>query len=340
MERLVAWLEKKKIKKKEKRVNKLLNSLKGETASLSNVRLVKIIPHSPQKKSTLANSHKTKNGQNYKKKRQIGKITSSRRLNLLKKVSATCNKTQIVAPYNEEIRKKAILIGLNYPGSHYSLNGCVNDVRNGAMFLKERDYDVKMLEDKDISLSYNVLQALTELRNSAQQVVFFHYSGHGTQMKDLDADEEDNLDEVIYSKDDVLITDDDINRILLSYPENKTVFLIFDCCHSGSIADLPYILNVDGKVKEEKVKKIAAAKIICISGCQDNQTSADMTERGISFGALSSTVYSLLRSYNGKDVTWKIFYQDLVKEMKRKKYSQYPILSSSHLSFFDEKVVF
>ena len=134
------------------------------------------------------------------------------------------------------------------------------------------------------------------------------------------------------------MTDDDINRILSSYPPNKTAILVFDCCHSGSIADLPYILNVDGEVKEEKVKKATLAKVICISGCKDDQTSADMTERGVSFGALSSTMYSLLRRYDGKDITWRMFYQDLVTEMKKKRYAQYPILSTSHASFFDEKV--
>lgn len=303
MKRFQSWLEKKKIKRKER----ILSSLKGETFK--------------QTKQT----------------RQIGKINSKKTtIKLCKpKKEKTPDKS---IKYNEEIRKKSILIGLNYPGSHYSLNGCVNDVKNGAEFLKEKNYDVKMLVDEDISKSYNVIQALTELGNSAQQIVFFHYSGHGTQSKDLDQDEVDALDEVVYSKDDVLVTDDDINRILLTYPANKTVILVFDCCHSGSIADLPYILNVDGKIKEEKVKKTVLAKVICISGCKDDQTSADMTERGISFGALSSTMYSLLRHYDGKDVTWRMFYQDLVSEMKKKRYAQYPILSTSHASFFDEKV--
>ena len=298
MKRFQSWLEKKKIKRKIKRKERIFSSLKGET-------------------------------------KQIGKINSEKTTKKPCKPNKTPDKS---IKYNEEIRKKSILIGLNYPGSHYSLNGCVNDVKNGAEFLKEKDYEVKMLVDEDISKSYNVLQALTELGNSAQQVVFFHYSGHGTQSKDLDQDEIDTLDEVVYSKDDVLVTDDDINRILLTYPANKTVILVFDCCHSGSIADLPYILNVDGKIKEEKVKKTVLAKVICISGCKDDQTSADMTERGISFGALSSTMYSLLRHYDGKDVTWRMFYQDLVSEVKKKRYAQYPILSTSHASFFDEKV--
>ena len=302
-------------KKKEKKAKKALKAIKGEV---------------PRKQ----------------KKKQIGKVSLVKPVvNKPSTVKPVVNKPSTVKPVPvatspvTPVSKKAILIGLNYPGSHYSLNGCVNDVKNGRNFLQEKNYDVKMLVDEDISKSYNILEALTELGLASQKVVFFHYSGHGTQSKDLDNDEEDKLDEVVYSKNDVSITDDDINKILAGYGKDKTVFLIFDCCHSGSIADLPYILNVDGKVKVEKVKKAINAKVICISGCRDNQTSADMTQGGVSFGALSSVIYTLLRGYK-KDVTWRQFYADLVSEMKKKKYEQYPILSASDASYFDLVVKF
>ena len=97
--------------------------------------------------------------------------------------------------------KKAILVGLNYPRSHYQLNGCINDVKNGGKYLNGHGYETKILEDKDISRKYNIIEALNELKNSSQKTVFFHYSGHGTQQKDLNGDEKDGYDEVIFSKD-------------------------------------------------------------------------------------------------------------------------------------------
>ena len=246
-----------------------------------------------------------------------------------------------VVPEEPKEKKSAILIGLNYPGSHYSLNGCVNDVKNGDIFLKNHGYDSKFLEDKDISDSYNVIEALKELKDSESKTVFFHYSGHGTQVKDTNGDEADGKDEAIYSKNGKIITDDEINAVLDTFPKDKTIFLIFDCCHSGSIADLPYIATEDG-VKLEYIQKIVKSNIICISGCKDNQTSADVTEKGVSYGALSSTLYNILRNAekNKRQFTWRQLYKQLLLEMSYKEYTQIPQLSSSDPSIFDEIVKF
>ena len=156
--------------------------------------------------------------------------------------------------------KSGILIGLNYPNSFYSLNGCVNDVKNGDSYLKTHGYDSKFLDDSGVTNSYNVLEALEELGSNDSKYVFFHYSGHGTQQVDKDGDEVDGMDEVVYSIGGKLITDDEINKTLSSFPEDKIVFLIFDCCHSGTIADLPYISSPYG-YSLEKVPKFIKAKM-------------------------------------------------------------------------------
>jgi len=252
------------------------------------------------------------------------------------------NKKRVV--YEEKVvnpleKKSAILIGLNYPNSHYTLKGCVNDVKNGDIYLKKHGYQSKFLEDKDIDLYYNAIEALQELRDSESQTVFFHYSGHGTQVKDTDGDEADGKDEALYSKNGKLITDDEINAVLQTYPKNKTVFLVFDCCHSGTIADLPYIATDEG-VKLEFVQKFVEANIICLSGCKDDQTSADVTEENVSYGALSATLYNILRNAdkNKTQFTWRQLYKQLVLEMKYKNYTQIPQLSASDPSIFDQIV--
>jgi len=243
---------------------------------------------------------------------------------------------------NEEIKrdvsklKSAILIGLNYPGSNFTLRGCINDVKNGEKFLKEKGYDTKLFTDFEISSQFDVLEALNELKKSDSKTVFFHYSGHGIQIKDTDGDEIDGKDEVLFSKNGHLITDDQINSLLALFPEDKTVFLIFDCCHSGTIVDLPYIADLTKLgYKEEKVKKNIKAKIICISGCNDSQTSADVTEKGLSYGALSATLYSLLRNHKNQEISWKNIYLELVLEMSKKRYQQIPQLTASYPELFN-----
>lgn len=79
-------------------------------------------------------------------------------------------------------------------------------------------------------------------------------TGHGGQTPDLDGDEEDGYDEVIYPVDFRQaghIVDDEMHRIMVR-PLRPGVRLtaIFDSCHSGSALDLPYIYSTQGILKE------------------------------------------------------------------------------------------
>lgn len=102
----------------------------------------------------------------------------------------------------------------------------------------------------------NILQAMQWLVRGAQpnDSLFFHYSGHGGQTKDLDGDEGDGYDEVIYPMDYEAkghIVDDLMHDILVKpLPAGCRLTAIFDSCHSGSAMDLPYIYSTEGKIKE------------------------------------------------------------------------------------------
>ena len=236
--------------------------------------------------------------------------------------------------------KSAILIGLNYPGSYYSLQGCINDVKNGEEYLKNHGYKTKLLTDNEVSSSFDVLQALNELKKDSSKTVFFHYSGHGTQVTDTNGDEIDGKDETIYSKNGHLITDDEIISLLATFPENKNVVLVFDCCHSGTIADLPYIATLTKLGhREEKVKKPVKANVICISGCRDNQTSADISEGNTAYGALSSSFYDILKKNENKQITWRQLYKELALEMNKKRYEQIPQLSVSDPKLLEQTIM-
>jgi hypothetical protein len=113
--------------------------------------------------------------------------------------------------------------------------------------------------------------------------LFFHYSGesafvsprvcladavpgHGGQTKDLDGDEEDGYDEVIYPVDfrqTGHITDDEMHRIMVR-PLQAGVRLtaIFDSCHSGTALDLPYIYSTQGILKEPNLAKEAGQGLL------------------------------------------------------------------------------
>ncbi|KAJ3997413.1 peptidase C14, caspase domain-containing protein [Lentinula boryana] len=124
-----------------------------------------------------------------------------------------------------------------------------------------KQQDIVMLTDdaqnpRQIPTRDNILQAMQWLVNNAQpnDSLFFHYSGHGGQTKDLDGDEADGYDEVIYPVDHEQaghIVDDTMHDILVkSLPPGCRITAIFDSCHSGSVLDLPYMYSTEGKIKE------------------------------------------------------------------------------------------
>ncbi|GKZ42664.1 Ca(2+)-dependent cysteine protease [Aspergillus brasiliensis] len=170
-------------------------------------------------------------------------------------------------------RRKALLIGINYFGQPNQLRGCINDVTNMSTFLNEkygyRREDMVILTDDQknpmsIPNKANILRAMQWLVKDAQpnDSLFIHFSGHGGRTPDLDGDEEDGYDDVIYPLDYRTaghIVDDDMHAIMVR-PLRPGVRLtaIFDSCHSGTALDLPYVYSTQGILKEPNLAKEAA----------------------------------------------------------------------------------
>lgn len=176
-------------------------------------------------------------------------------------------------------RRKALLIGINYFGQKGQLRGCINDAKNMSNYLNEyfgykREDMVILTDDQQNPMSQptkaNILRAMHWLVKDARpnDSLFFHYSGHGGQTPDLDGDEDDGYDEVIYPVDyrqTSHIVDDEMHRIMVM-PLQPGVRLtaIFDSCHSGSALDLPYIYSTQGVLKEPNLAKEAGQGLLGI----------------------------------------------------------------------------
>ena len=105
----------------------------------------------------------------------------------------------------DDRQKWALLIGINsYPNfaPRGQLSGCINDIEVMRQVL-ERSFNFP--EDHVVSLKdeqatrEGILTAMKELvaRIGKDDIVVVHYSGHGSQMTDLEGDEPDGLDETI-----------------------------------------------------------------------------------------------------------------------------------------------
>ena len=240
--------------------------------------------------------------------------------------------------------KRALLIGVNYLQSpNARLYGCIEDINNiRSVLIDAYGYiseNIVMLRDDEptrMPTKANILAALQKIIASSgvNDEIWFHYSGHGAQVRDSDADEADGADEVIVPVDYLtngIITDDELFTIVQKIRCRS--LLIFDSCHSGSMCDLQYSINyVKGAFTKSttSTKKISNPNIVVISGCRDTQTSMDTYDDIVKKygGALTiSFINSLRKNRHNADIL-KI-YNDLCFMLITNGYEQAPVLSSS-----------
>ena len=113
------------------------------------------------------------------------------------------------------------------------------------------------------------------------------YSGHGGQTEDLDGDEDDGYDEVIYPVDFRQaghIVDDDMHLIMVqSLPPGVRLTAIFDSCHSGSALDLPYVYSTQGMLKEPNLAKEAGQGLLGIVSAYARGDMGSMADTAMKF---------------------------------------------------------
>jgi hypothetical protein len=191
--------------------------------------------------------------------------------------------------------KFALLIGIDYVGDRYQLNGCVNDINNMNNLIKTVGFNnIKILKDrnnrdkKTYPYANNIISELKDICNNKNSHLYIHYAGHGIGVADDNGDEKDGKDECIVPLDyhKTLIKDDLIASVIKNLDKSSKLHIAFDCCHSGSICDLPYNFIPNGNTIVKTFEKDCtmntyrnSGQIIMISGCLDNQTSKEVNWR-------------------------------------------------------------
>ena len=249
-------------------------------------------------------------------------------------------------------QKKALLVGINYPSTSSELRGCVNDVVDMQGMLREMFgfSQIKTLLDEQATTN-NILNSLEALVHDAEagDVLFFHYSGHGSQMLTNYGTgyEDDGLDEIICPIDldwkRNVVRDNDLSRIFDKVPAGVSWTVVLDCCNSGGGMDhleqyQPDVANrssdrsgdnvvgrymvppddvVDLSLAGVKPRRMQIRDInktgLLITGCQANQTSADAYIDGRFNGALT---YTLIQTM--KENAWNLDYKTLIDNINQK----------------------
>ncbi|KAI9329034.1 peptidase C14, caspase domain-containing protein [Zopfochytrium polystomum] len=233
--------------------------------------------------------------------------------------------------------RRALFVGINYTYTEFPLRGCHKDVENMHAFFHQRFPEVgevKVLVDEDgqpadtLPTKNNLLAAMRWLVADAQpgDHFFFHYSGHGGQAKDEDGDEDDGIDETLLPLDyeeNGEIHDDELFEILCkNLPKGSVLTAIFDCCHSGTMMDLPYtyLLNQNEEVItvnnfDAASKKLLEGSLAWLNGDKE--------------GAMRAAMESMQMIAEGATVSAQATEEGLAEASQKKKETQGTVIQWS-----------
>jgi hypothetical protein len=135
------------------------------------------------------------------------------------------------------MKKLALVIGINYPGTNYALSGCINDAKDLKKKLTKKGYAVEMLLDSQATLPA-VTQTLRDMfdQTVAGDSIWVSNSSHGTQVPDESGDEVDHIDEAVClwdGKQIQILLDDDIWRECKAKQPGVKMVWFSDSCFGG-----------------------------------------------------------------------------------------------------------
>jgi hypothetical protein len=214
----------------------------------------------------------------------------------------------------------------HYAGWDGQLVACEFDANDMEALAESQGFTTKKLLTKEAtaeSVSQAIADAGAEL--GAEDILLLTYSGHGGQVPDSNSDEEDDrMDEtwVLYDRQ---LVDDELYTMWAQFKPGTRIVVLSDSCHSGTaVRELPQLIQPEAlsraggaeqppalkALPEELEKEVyeqnravydkvqkdstaydqseVGASVLLISGCQDNQTSADGQRNGLFTETLKS----------------------------------------------------
>jgi hypothetical protein len=249
------------------------------------------------------------------------------------------------------VTRYALCVGINYPGTSYALQGCVNDANDWFHALDNRGYESVRLLDRDATRA-NTLAGLELMVTEAKfgDRVVFTYSGHGTWVPDLSGDEPDRRDEALCPVDFQaagVILDDDLAEVFAARRRGVRVTVISDSCHSGTVSRFadygdktnPRFIHPTQFLPEEQweaVKRAGrsepkttprpATGTVLLSGCDDLEFSYDAYIRGRFNGAFTRAALDALPEHA---TTYQAWHRSTVALLDTDQYPQHPRLFSA-----------
>lgn len=231
-------------------------------------------------------------------------------------------------------------------GTDAPLRGCENDARDMSALAQAMGYTPQVFLTREATAA-RLLGAIGALKRKlvAGDTMLLTLACHGAQLKDVTGDEHDARDETwcLYDR---MVIDDEAFTAFSGFKEGVRIFVLSDSCHSGSsVRKLAAAMDRDGlgeldvpsktfrcitpfldtkvfnrflpqyeKIKattfEGAIARDGGPDVVLISGCQDNQTSADLPTNGF-FTSHLKTVWNGGK-FNGD---YRAFHREITNSM-------------------------
>ena len=251
-------------------------------------------------------------------------------------------------------------IGLNrvdpthYQGWDGALNACEQDAKDMFAIAKKGGFvPQKLLTKAATTDAVTAVIGLAAKSLSAGDIFWLTYSGHGGQVPDTNGDEADGKDEtwVLYDR---MLVDDELYALWGQFKAGVRILVLSDSCHSGTVTKaVPAFIDggptlrtipidvenrvyrahqqaydgVQARVKDAAAVKVRAS-VLLISGCMDNQYSADGDKNGLFTGTLKQVWAS------GKFAgTYRKFRDQIVAKMPSDQTPNYSFIGATNAAF-------
>lgn len=247
--------------------------------------------------------------------------------------------------------KYALLVGINAYKGNNKLQGCVNDVNNVKKMLISggyQDHCITILKNSQATAA-SIKSSLNFLMKCKDSDLVFHFSGHGSQIKDKNGVTQELICPYDYDEHwDNPFTDVVLKEILSKKESSSRLTIILDSCFSGGMSRsvvsskkwrylrAPNSLHPEPNqrtnrfgVKQNRIYNTdERMKHVLLSACKQNETAADVPIKLTYQGAWT---WGLTTSYKAmKSPTIEKLYGEASGKVVGAGFGQHPILEGPY----------
>lgn len=229
------------------------------------------------------------------------------------------------------MQKYAICIGLTYQHNESTsdnLSISTNDAIESAKFLRSIGFNTTLITDirtNNSELKNKISNEINTIAKKCSEIPMefvFQYSGHGVRKDGKDEYEglyldTDNNNELVIFTEQMLIN-------LFQQFTNTRIYCLFDCCHSGTLLNLPYgigIINDSLLIKNYDTPSQELLKdnleIYCFSSSQVNQKSYEGTYLSVFTNAYLQVLEKQVLENLTDSITCVDFYSNIIKQYRQ-----------------------